>query len=71
PANEFNEPADYFNWDMRTSAPVTVTWKELGLGGRQRVRDVWRQLDRGLFTDGFTTGVPFHGVVLLRITPEK
>jgi len=31
------------------------------------VRDVWRQLDLGEFSQQFTTRVPFHGASLLRI----
>lgn len=49
---------------------ITVTWEQLGLSGRQRVRDLWRQQDLGVFGDAFTATVPPHGVVLIRIQPE-
>ncbi len=49
---------------------ITVTWEQLGLSGRQRVRDLWRQQDLGVFGDAFTATVPPHGVVLIRVQPE-
>jgi len=48
---------------------IGVTWKQLGLLGPQRVRDLWRQKDLGVFDDGFTATVPPHGVVLIRVVP--
>jgi len=47
-------------------APVTASWSELGLTGKQTVRDLWRQVDLGRFTGQFQTTVPRHGVVLVR-----
>jgi alpha-galactosidase len=46
---------------------VSVKWEELGLKGRQRVRDLWRQKDLGKFSGSFTATVPPHGVCLVRI----
>ncbi len=55
----------YFNL---TTAPrsISADWKELGLTGTQRVRDVWRQRDLGSFSENFSTQVPNHGVILVR-----
>ena len=53
------------------AAPVTIKWSDLGLTGQQKVRDLWRQQDLGAFPDAFTTPVPRHGVVLVRIWPAK
>ncbi len=52
-------------------APVTVTWSDLGLTGKQKVRDLWRQKDLGEFSGSFTAPVPRHGVLLLRLWPGK
>jgi alpha-galactosidase len=52
-------------------ANVTVTWQELGLGGKQVVRDVWRQTDTGTFETGYGVGVARHGCALLRISKER
>jgi alpha-galactosidase len=46
---------------------VTVDWKQLGLLGRQPVRDLWRRQDLGAFADKFSATVPRHGAVLLKI----
>ena len=53
------------------NAPVTATWSDLGLSGRQTVRDLWRQKDLGQFSDKFQATVPYHGVVLVKISPAK
>ena len=50
---------------------VTANWSELGLGGAQRVRDLWRQQDLGVFEKTFEAGVPRRGGVLLRVWPAK
>ena len=50
---------------------ITTTWVELGLTGKQKVRDLWRQKDLGGFSGSFTAVVPRHGVVLVRISPAK
>jgi alpha-galactosidase len=49
------------------AADVTVKWTDLGLAGKCRVRDLWRQKDEGAYADSFTATVPRHGVCLLRI----
>ena len=50
---------------------VTAKWSDLGLTGKQRVRDLWRQADIGEFDSQFEASVPRHGVVLLRLWPAK
>jgi len=50
-------------------AQVTVKWSDLGVKGKQTVRDLWRQKDLGRFEGEFTTAVPRHGVVLVKISP--
>jgi alpha-galactosidase len=53
-----------------TPATVTANWPDLKLAGPQRVRDLWRQKDLGVFSDKFVTTVAAHGVVLVRIFPN-
>jgi alpha-galactosidase len=48
---------------------VRASWAELQIKGKQRVRDLWRQKDLGVFKDRFETMVPRHGVVLVRLFP--
>ena len=50
-------------------ASIGARWSDVGVKGRQQVRDLWRQRDLGGFTDRFETKVPSHGVVLVRMTP--
>lgn len=47
-------------------AVVTARWADLGLSGKQIVRDLWRQQDLGAYTGEFKATVPHHGVVLVR-----
>jgi len=46
---------------------VTAKWSDLGVKGSQPVRDLWQQKDLGNFTDAFSTTVPQHGAVLVKI----
>ncbi|MBV9302459.1 MAG: glycoside hydrolase family 27 protein [Acidobacteriaceae bacterium] len=46
---------------------VTVTWQELGLIGHIQGRDLWKHERVGLSGPTYTTLVPKHGVVMLRI----
>lgn len=48
-------------------ATVTARWADLGVTGKQAVRDLWRQRDLGVMTEQFRVKVPRHGVVLVRI----
>jgi alpha-galactosidase len=52
-------------------ATVTAKWADLGVTGRQTVRDLWRQADIGQFEGEFHASVPRHGVVLVKVTPIK
>lgn len=48
-------------------ATVKAKWSEIGLSGKQIVRDLWRQKDLGEFDKAFDAVVPRHGVVLVRM----
>ena len=50
---------------------INATWAELGLTGKQTVRDLWRQKDLGQFDTVFSAQVAPHGVVLVKISPAK
>jgi alpha-galactosidase len=47
--------------------PVSVRWDEIGLKGKQRVRDLWRQEDLGVFENAYSVPVGRRGVMLLRV----
>jgi len=48
-------------------AKLAVFWTELGISGKQHVRDLWRQKDLGQFNQAFQTEVPRHGVIMVRL----
>jgi len=50
---------------------VTARWSDMGISGRQTVRDVWRQKDLGRFNGEYSAEIPRHGCVLLKISPAK
>jgi alpha-galactosidase len=58
--------AGLFNRGLQ-EARVTAKWSDLGLEGKQNVRDLWRHKDLGAFDQAFATAVPAHGAVLVRI----
>jgi len=47
--------------------PVRARWTDLGIKGKPRVRDLWRQKDLGRFAKEYCAIVPRHGVVLVRV----
>jgi len=49
------------------SATIAVKLSDLGLSGSQPVRDLWRHTDLGALKDEFSTVVPPHGAVLVKI----
>ena len=50
---------------------ITAEWKDLNISGKQKVRDLWRQQDLGLFSESFSSVVPVHGVIMLRFWPAE
>ncbi len=61
--------AEAIRWDDEPNVQkVTVKGSDLGFTDMFKVRDAWRQSDLGEFAGSFETEVPFHGVVLLRIS---
>ena len=50
-------------------ATVTAKWSDLGVQGKQRVRDLWRQKDLGTLEGQFSALVPGQGVALIRLWP--
>ena len=50
----------------KAEAAVAGNWTDLGVHGKQTVRDLWRQKDLGQFEGRFSAPVPPHGVVLVR-----
>jgi alpha-galactosidase len=56
-----------FNTNSVATA-ITVNWTNLGLrAGSATVRDLWAGANLGTFTNSFTTNVPSHGIVVLKV----
>jgi alpha-galactosidase len=49
---------------------ITARWSDLGIAGKQAVRDLWRQKDLGEFDGEFTATVSRRGVVLIRLAGQ-
>jgi alpha-galactosidase len=52
-------------------ATATARWSDLGLNGKQIVRDLWRQRDVGESQDRFEIKVGRHGAALVRVRRAK
>jgi alpha-galactosidase len=50
---------------------VTVKWSDVGVTGQQPVRSLWQKQNLGTFDGSFTTPVPAHGAVMLKIGAPK
>jgi alpha-galactosidase len=48
-------------------AKVTAKWADLGISGRQPVRDLWQRKDADQAEGSYTATVPAHGVALVKI----
>jgi alpha-galactosidase len=47
--------------------PVTVYFRDIDIGEKASVRNLWAQKDLGIFTGSFTATVPGHGAVLIKV----
>ncbi len=50
---------------------INISWELAGLSGKQKVRDLWRQKDLGVFENEFEAEVRPHGVILIRVEPSE
>ena len=50
---------------------VRIPFAKLGMRGNWNVRDLWRQADRGVFSDGYAASVPGHATHLVRMFPGE
>ena len=50
---------------------VKMCFKKLGMRGKWRIRDLWRQKDEGEFEDCYEVEIPGHATQLVRIWPTE
>ncbi|WP_215242218.1 NPCBM/NEW2 domain-containing protein [Dyadobacter helix] len=67
-ANYGKTPLSYFHWGNEPAVSFSIDFSKIGLKGKYKLRDVWRQKDLGVFANKFKTSVNHHGVVMLKIT---
>ncbi len=48
---------------------ISVSFETLGVSGKQRARDLWRQQDEGLVSGSYSAEVPGHATKLVRFFP--
>jgi hypothetical protein len=49
---------------------VSVSFGDLGISGRARVRDLWKKEELGDFSEKFSREIPLHGAGLFRVSPQ-
>jgi alpha-galactosidase len=59
-----------FNLADQEPAEIRVDWKDLGLTGSVRVRDLWEHKDIEKIAEGRNFQVPPHGAGLYKLTPQ-
>jgi alpha-galactosidase len=64
-------PQSYFRWGDETLGKFILNFSKSGLNGKYKLRDLWRQRDLGEFSTEFSTEIPFHGVLMLRLFPVQ
>jgi len=64
-------PQSYFRWGDEKGKSYTLDFARIGLKGNWQIRDVWRQKSLGQYTGSFKTNIPYHGVVLLKVSPPN
>jgi hypothetical protein len=62
-----NERAVILFNNSPNEANITVNWADLNLVGTVKVRDLWKHKDFGKYDTMYTTNVPSHGVVMLKV----
>lgn len=68
PLADGSKAVGLFNLD-EVPLSVTAKWSDIGVSGRQTVRDLWRQKDLGPQTNEFSAEIPRHGCILVKISP--
>ncbi|AQT69427.1 Alpha-galactosidase A precursor [Anaerohalosphaera lusitana] len=62
----------FFNRHGLLAKDIKIDWDTLGISGKWKFRDLWRQKDVGTYSGSFMAKeVPAHGVYMVRIWPAK
>ncbi|HTJ29254.1 MAG TPA: glycoside hydrolase family 27 protein [Acidobacteriaceae bacterium] len=66
PMSDGSKVVGFFNREQGVVS-VTLRLSDIGINGAAEIRDLWERKDLGSFHESFTTDVPEHGTVLVRI----
>lgn len=61
-------PQSYFRWGDEKPVSFNLELTKIGLKGKYKIRDVWRQKDLGEVKATFKTTIRHHGVVMIKLT---
>jgi hypothetical protein len=56
-----------FNRSEKTDK-IAAAWKDLGLTGKMKVRDLWQHADLGQFTDSYSADVASHAAAVVKMS---
>ena len=70
PLEDGSKAVGFFNREQGL-VNVSIHFLDIGLQEKASVRDLWQGLERGSFNGIFSTDIPEHGVVLVRIKNDK
>jgi alpha-galactosidase len=65
------KPQSFFRWGTEKPKYFNASLAKLGLKGKWRVQDVWRQRNLGVKETSFISIIPHHGVMMYRLYPIK
>ena len=68
PLADGSKAVGLFNQGAKTASPITVYFRDIDIGKKASVRDLWAHRDLGVFTGSFTAEVPSHGVEMIKVT---
>ena len=66
PLADGSKAVGLFNREVDTMA-VTAYFRDIGVGENAWVHDLWARKDLGRYNEKYTTNVPGHGVVLVKV----
>jgi alpha-galactosidase len=66
PMSDGSVAVGLFNRGESTN-PIILSFKDVGLRGSAKIRDLWQHKDLGSFTGSFTVDVPRHGAALIKV----
>jgi alpha-galactosidase len=70
--SNIKSPAEYFSTEnSKVKDNIVIKATDIGISGKFKVRDLWRQKNLGIYSTEFSIKVPHHGVKLLKIISIK